>query len=242
MSPQSHHSTLEKQICGRWNTENNENPPNDIEQTNTDEVCIQKENMMSNNNSAESDTRFSPKYQQEEIEKLLKLADDVCDDLDELDNTAINTTDEIELEGEMSQTAGLDLCLRDHETVSDHDMNYEICNQKKAEQCVSKQTEPHSVENVLVDNCTSLISQNKTIGKLTNHRDDNQSSTVTPKIALSGQAQRPVPAPRNFFLKPETKLKMIKTDSNSNSEVNVMQRAKTFSFVETCQIPPTPFR
>ena len=243
MFPQSHHTTLEKQFCGRWNIENNESPPNDIEQTITDEACIQKENMMSNNNSAEIDNTFSPKYQQEEIEKLLKLADDGCDDLDELDITAINHTDGTELVEEMEQAPSRNPSLRDHETVSDHDMNYEICNQKKAEQCVSKQILPHTAENVLVDNYTSVISKNKTNGKLTNHNDDNQSLIVNPKTATNGESQRPIPAPRNLFLKPETRFKIkIDTNSSSNSEVSVRERAKTFSFVETCQIPPTPFR
>lgn len=243
MFPQSHHTTLEKQLCGRWNIKNNEYPPNDIEQTITDEVCIQKENKMGNNNSAEIDGTFSPKYQLEEIEKLLKLADDGCDDLDELDITAIKHTDGTDLVEESEQAPSPNPSLRDHETVSDHDMNYEICNQKKVEQCVSKQILPHTEENILVDNYTSVISKNKTNEKLTNHNDDNQSSKVNPKTATNGQAQRPIPAPRNLFLRPETRFKiMIDSNSSSNSEVSVRERAKTFSFVETCQIPPTPFR
>ena len=237
---QSHHTTHQKQFCGRWNNENNDDPPNDIEQTITDEVCIQKENMMSNSNS-DSYTPFSPKYQEEEIEKLLKLADNGCEDFDELDNVAINHTDEIELEDEIDQAPRLNPSLRDHETVSDHDMNYEICNQKETEQCISKQILPHTVENVLLDNSTSIISKNETNGKLTNHNDGNQLSTVSPKTATNRQAQRPIPAPRNLFLRPETRFK-LKMNSNSNTEASVRERAKTFSFVETCQIPPTPFR
>eukprot|EP00493_Phyllostaurus_siculus_P026902 UN27248 len=131
-----HVSTLEKKICGRWIIKNNENPPNDIEQPITEEVCIQEENMKiyNDNKSAETaTTTYSPIYQQEEIEKLLKLADEDCDDLYDLDNTAINNTDENEMEDERDQEPCLYPSLRDHETGSDHDMNYEICNQKKAE-------------------------------------------------------------------------------------------------------------
>ena len=240
MSP-CHVSTLEKKICGRWIIKNNENPPNDIEQPITEEVCIQEENMKiyNDNKSAETaTTTYSPIYQQEEIEKLLKLADEDCDDLYDLDNTAINNTDENEMEDERDQEPCLYPSLRDHETGSDHDMNYEICNQKKAEQCISKQILPHREENILGHYSSSTINKNETNGtiKLTNNDDDNNPAS---KLAANRQAQRPVPAPRNLFLRPETRLK-IKLDSNS--EISVRERAKTFSFVETCQIPPTPFR
>ena len=238
MSP-CHVSTLEKQLCGKWNIKNNESPPNDIEQPFTEEVCIQEENIKIYNEPAETyTTTFSPLYQQEEIEKLLKLADEDCDDLYDLDNTAVNNTDENEMKDETDQEPCLDPSLRDHETGSDHDMNYEICNQKKAEQCISKQILPRREENALVNKSSSTISNNETNGtiRLTNNDDDDN---LASKGAANKQAQRPVPAPRNLFLRPETRLKIT---FNSNSELSVRERAKTFSFVETCQIPPTPFR
>ena len=239
------HASLKNQSCGWGNIENNENPPNDTEKINSDVVCIQKEIVMSTN-SAETNIRFVPKYQQEEIEKLLKLADDGCDDMDEDNNTAfLKTTEE---EEEMGRVPSLDQSLFDHEliVVSDHDMNYEICNQKKTEQIVSKQIQLHTAENVLFDHTiTSVISsQNKTNEKLTNHNDDTQSSkTVNQKSETNGQAQKPVPAPRNLFLRPEDKLnKNLRNETNSDQRMSVRERAKTFSFDETCQIPPTPFR
>ena len=57
----------------------------------------------------------------------------------------------------------------------------------------------------------------------TNHED-----AATPK---------PVPAPRNLFFKaPASDL------DTELGELSVRERAKTFSFVETCMLPPTPFR
>ena len=106
---------------------------------------------------------------------------------------------------------------------TDRDMDYEMCNRKKAEQYVSKQIQPHELEIVPVK--SSVIMPAKTNAKVptTNHED-----AATPK---------PVPAPRNLFFKaPASDL------DTELGELSVRERAKTFSFVETCMLPPTPFR
>ena len=98
-----------------------------------------------------------------------------------------------------------------------------MCNRKKAEQYVSKQIQPHELEIVPVKSSVIMPAKTNTKVPTTNHED-----AATPK---------PVPAPRNLFFKaPASDL------DTELGELSVRERAKTFSFVETCMLPPTPFR
>ena len=85
---------------------------------------------------------------------------------------------------------------------------------------------------------TAVIDQNATIENTENQNDDNVS---TPANQKTSTPQKPVPAPRNLFFTARPNKSSVQED-NFQTDVSVRERAKTFSFVETCQIPPTPFR
>ena len=117
-------------------------------------------------------------------------------------------------------------------------MNYEICDMNPAEQSVSKQSQPYRFITALATTHTAVIDQNATIENTENQNDDNVS---TPANQKTSTPQKPVPAPRNLFFTARPNKSSVQED-NFQTDVSVRERAKTFSFVETCQIPPTPFR
>ena len=154
---------------------------------------------------------------------------------------AANNCDEI---GTKVQQSVHDSQIYDHETPSDydHDMNYEICDMNPAEQSVSKQSQPYRFITRLAPGHdginTAVIDQNATIENTENQNDDNVSTAANQKTSTP---QKPVPAPRNLFFTAGANKSSVQED-NFQTDVSVRERAKTFSFVETCQIPPTPFR
>lgn len=162
---------------------------------------------------------FAPRYQQEEVARLLQLADDD-------DGCHVSRVVPSHVSQDTSPPSRA--VTREHSDQhgagpTDHDTDYEMCNRKKAEQYVSKQIQPHELEIVPVK--SSVITPAKTNVKVPT---TSQEDAATPK---------PVPAPRNLFFKaPASDL------DTELGELSVRERAKTFSFVETCMLPPTPFR
>lgn len=162
---------------------------------------------------------FAPRYQQEEVARLLQLADDD-------DGCHVSRVVPSHVSQDTSPPSRA--VTREHSDQhgagpTDRDTDYEMCNRKKAEQYVSKQIQPHELEIVPVK--SSVITPAKTNVKVPT---TSQEDAATPK---------PVPAPRNLFFKaPASDL------DTELGELSVRERAKTFSFVETCMLPPTPFR
>ena len=174
----------------------------DIENPLSDDVPIQEE-LKNQDKNPLNVTDFAPKYQEEEIEKLLRLADD--EKLgEEDDDTDVNDDD-------------CDWCDNDdHETESrDHDTHYETHSKlTNPEHSGSEQTErvnndPDEDHNI--NPCR--VSNKAKIEKMGNFALDKS---------------RPVPAPRNLFLR-------TMQDENNNND-------NKKSFIETFNIPPLAFR
>ena len=98
-------------------------------------------------------------------------------------------------------------------------MDYEICSRKKAEHNVSKQFQPHKLENKPSDRDQNNQKLPVTIVSK-NHIDD-----------MKENVNRPIPAPRKRFLP---------SSNTETTKQSVRERSK--SFVETLQVPPSPFR
>ena len=192
----------------------------DIENSKVDDVGIHQQSNTSTINTA---TNMAPKYQQEEIEKLLKLADG---DLEE-DNIGLNdkSRDITGIVSDTVQESNTEIC--DHATPSDHDMNYEMCSSKKVEPCISKQSKADHIESVFMNNGTKSDSGG---GDKAVTRNDN--------CKIDDNKTKPIPAPRNLFLNSANN----NYATNADSKPVIRERSKTYSFVQTYKIPPTPFR
>ena len=187
----------------------------DIENSKVDDVGIHQQYNSSTINTA---TNMAPKYQQEEIEKLLKLADGDSQE----HNIGLNdkSRDITGIVSDTVQESNTEIC--DHATPSDHDMNYEMWCSKKVEPCISKQSKADHIENVFMNNGTKSDSGGGDKAVTLNDYDKT----------------KPIPAPRNLFLNSANN-----DDENKvRSKPAIRERSKTYSFVQTYKIPPSPFR
>ena len=155
------------------------NPPytDDIENTNVADDVLSQEEHKNQNKKPQSVTLFAPKYQQEEIEKLLRLADDDMEKLEKDDTISDATVDYESKE-------------------CDHDNNYQphsetITTEQQSTLC--------QIENNNVDE--SWHEQN--INTHNSEKIPRNIQTIGKHFEFDAATSRPIPAPRNLFFKPK---------------------------------------
>ena len=184
----------------------------DIENTNAADDVHSQEEHKNQNKKPQTVTLFAPKYQQEEIEKLLRLADD---DMEKLEDDTIYDEDDVSDEFESKVD----------ETFSDHDNKYQPHSEIIPPE---QQSTLNQIENNNVDASwhEHNIKTQQHSGKIPRNI---QTTIVDNEKQFEDDASRPVPAPRNLFFK-------TKGDEINNEDVG------SKFYVETCNIPPLTFR